>query len=844
MAFVNDLELGNTCVTMVDTIVDKIMTIPQIEQKTKAWYDIKQKIISATDTTTIFNCNPFKTPAQLYQEKSAKADVVDEDEVSDEADDVDNEADDVDNEATRWGTHYEPIAKNLLKKRNTNILTLIDLGLSFHPTMTHIGASPDGLLISVDEKNQLHLWLVEIKCPFKRCLTQTVPYRYWLQIQTQLYVWTNLIGALGLTLDGCLYSDNQFGLDDQHTYYDQFITYDEHLFTTQILPELNSFKHLIDAHLPPTKKCRSTNEALNNFKEYLNQPHINTQKQYRNFVNNDLLLDWLNLYGDMSKKDTFSNNSFKNSWHLKENINQYLHVFQETCNGFINLPCPDYIDMPHYNLKGVAYGQLKQTYDALSRKIPLICNGVLYNPVNQMLGQYDIIIQSQYLSIVFPQAYKKIKEANLPYSPNDYTFIQVKDCHLKLCNQNLYVLNASSGHKEAKMEQIHLHKVLQDQKIGTFTDYSFILGAHTSYTSKSVTYENFNSLNSIGLVHPTTRDKKYEQQIAQCLDFINQLHTVGGQWSIDPPCRRELYPNMKNAVDYPWTTFKHQLATKNKDLTIVWNIGPSERTKLWNDSHETITQWDQLNNSCLNLNQHYQQIIYNMVYSNTNHQPVNLNKIQLERKPVEFFVDFEFINHYNDMSQFPICKPINYIYMIGCLHFNHITNQIVYRNYLLNRLNKDQEEQMINKWKQEMVQDNDNDPELTIYHWGNAEKNQIESFLHKPLEESHLQLVDLCEVFKTYEVTLPNCWSYNLKDISKALYALQIIKTTWTGKVTGDNTISTIIKAESACQKGKYDRLCDIPEIQEIIQYNYVDCKVLEEILSHTRQNSEADETC
>jgi putative phage-type endonuclease len=821
MAFVNDLELGRYQ-EGVDTIVGKIMTIPQIEQQTKAWYVIKQKIISATDTTTIFNCNPFKTPAQLYQEKCAEVDEVDKTD---------------DDEATRWGTHYEPIAKKLLKKRHPNILTLIDLGLGLHPTMTHIGASPDGLLISLDDKKQLHLWLVEVKCPFRRCLTQTVPYRYWLQIQTQLYVWTNLIRTLGLTLDGCLYSDNHFGLDNQHTYYDQYITYDEHLFTTQILPELDSFKHLIDTHHPPKKKCRIINEALNNFKIYLKQSHINTQKQYRNFVNNDLLLDWLNLYGDKNNKDKFSNNSFKNSWHLKENINQYLHMFQETTNGFITLQCPDYIDIPNHNSKGTSYGQLKRTYDALSHRVPLICNGVLYNPINNMLGHYDIMIQSQYLSIVFPQAYKKIKDANLSYSPNKYTFIQVKDCHLKLCNQNLYVLNASNGHKEAKMQQIHLHKVLQDQQIVTFTDYSFILGAHASYTSKSTTYENFNSLNSIGLVNPTTRDERYEQKITQCLDFIHQLHTVGDQWSIDPPCRRELYPNMKNVMDAPWKTFKHQLATKNKDLTIMWNIGPCERTKLWDESHEIITRWDQLNNNSLKLNQHYQQIIQNMVNSNTKHQPVNLNKIQLEQKPVEFYLDFEFINHYNDMSQFPICQPINYIYMIGCLHFNHITNQIVYRNYLINRLNKDQEKQMINQWLQEMVQDNNNDPEITIYHWGNAEKNQIESYLQLPLEEAHLQLVDLCEVFKTYEVTLPNCWSYNLKDISKALYALQIVKTTWTSKVTGDNTISTIIKAESACQKGKYNRLCDIPEIQEIIQYNYVDCKVLEEIVSHTHQN-------
>jgi len=77
-----------------------------------------------------------------------------------------------------WGVKYEPVACMLYCKRNrTNVQ---DFGLLKHPTIPHIGASPDG--ISADGI------MVEIKCPWRRVPDGTVPKQYMYQIQFQLDV--------------------------------------------------------------------------------------------------------------------------------------------------------------------------------------------------------------------------------------------------------------------------------------------------------------------------------------------------------------------------------------------------------------------------------------------------------------------------------------------------------------------------------------------------------------------------------------------------------------------------------------------------------------------------------
>lgn len=95
------------------------------------------------------------------------------------------------NEATQWGNDHEQTALGVLE----DVLNMpVQSGnvLHVHPTLP-LGASPDGFL---EEANAV----IEIKCPFSLKVYETIPERYYFQMQIQMlccnkkqclfFVWT------------------------------------------------------------------------------------------------------------------------------------------------------------------------------------------------------------------------------------------------------------------------------------------------------------------------------------------------------------------------------------------------------------------------------------------------------------------------------------------------------------------------------------------------------------------------------------------------------------------------------------------------------------------------------
>jgi hypothetical protein len=457
-------------------------------------------------------------------------------------------------------------------------------------------------------------------------------------------------------------------------------------------------------------------------------------------------------------------------------------------------------------------------------------NGILYNPESRTIGHFDIIIKHDILNILFPYLSNKFTCAKLNYDPDSYTFIQVKYCQLKLCTQNIYVLNTSINHKKYKMEQAHLYQVLQYYTFMThISKYNFLIGYGSSYISHKIHHTQFNSIQSIGVVDLNGKDSHFNYHINYYHNFLIKLRQRGKNWTIDPPSKKKLYPNMKNTHDFPWSNFKEQLANKNNELTMIWNIGVNDREKI-RLCDPSITSWEKVKVHHLTKNNFQKSTINNIITSNISNNIINLDTITIPRHDIEFYVDFEFINHLNDLSSFPMCHPNDCIYMIGCLCVNRINNRVTHTNYVIDRLSKQHETIMMNHWIQDMIQSNNDNSHIHIYHWGNAEKNQIEKHFNHDNIISYLKLYDLCHMFKMHQVGIPGAFNYSLKSIAKTLYNLKIIDTTWDNEMSGKNTISTIINAEKKCSEGLYDKLCNISNVQKIIDYNYVDCQTMYEI--------------
>jgi len=84
-----------------------------------------------------------------------------------------------------WGVRFEPVVKQILEKMWK--AKILDIGRLVHPTEENLAASPDGLIQEAEENSRVGR-LLEIKCPIRRVINNTVPFEYWCQMQIQMEV--------------------------------------------------------------------------------------------------------------------------------------------------------------------------------------------------------------------------------------------------------------------------------------------------------------------------------------------------------------------------------------------------------------------------------------------------------------------------------------------------------------------------------------------------------------------------------------------------------------------------------------------------------------------------------
>lgn len=135
---------------------------PILVQRTPAWYEARNTMITASDFAQALGCGKFGTQKQFYQKKCGYEEV----------------PFDSFGAALKWGVKYEPVACDAYAYKNG--VTMHEFGLLRHPEIEWVGASPDGI-------TELGV-MVEIKCPFKRKITGEIPMQYYYQMQGQLDV--------------------------------------------------------------------------------------------------------------------------------------------------------------------------------------------------------------------------------------------------------------------------------------------------------------------------------------------------------------------------------------------------------------------------------------------------------------------------------------------------------------------------------------------------------------------------------------------------------------------------------------------------------------------------------
>ena len=148
----------------------KVQQQPRIEQRSPAWYDIRGRLLTASDVAAALGIKPFETYTgdarkDLIRKKAEQAIGI-----------VKFQG----NDATRHGQEYEPECIRLYEQQTAT--KVLDFGLLIHPEHPWLGGSPDGIVASTAV-------LIEAKCPLMRKIVKDhIPEHYYPQVQLCLEV--------------------------------------------------------------------------------------------------------------------------------------------------------------------------------------------------------------------------------------------------------------------------------------------------------------------------------------------------------------------------------------------------------------------------------------------------------------------------------------------------------------------------------------------------------------------------------------------------------------------------------------------------------------------------------
>ena len=153
----------------------KLYNLPQPEQRSKAWFDLRYNMITASDIATALGENPYEPPEGLIIKK------------------CDPDFPFLDNKFVHHGKKYEPTA-TMIYEHIYNV-KVTEFGCLKDPKISFLGASPDGICSKSTLDNKFSPLLgrmLEIKCPFSREIKteglidgDICPHYYYCQVQIQ-----------------------------------------------------------------------------------------------------------------------------------------------------------------------------------------------------------------------------------------------------------------------------------------------------------------------------------------------------------------------------------------------------------------------------------------------------------------------------------------------------------------------------------------------------------------------------------------------------------------------------------------------------------------------------------
>lgn len=551
--------------------------------------------------------------------------------------------------------------------------------------------------------------------------------------------------------------------------------------------------------------------------------------QTKNYILDDPIQDWLKLYGgEKGFKPNLENNLFgnfikKKGLEFEEHIVKMLknkHYFFEVDKNLSN--------SSKYNL----------TLEKMNEGIPIIYQGLVIDFDNKLFGYPDLIVRNDYLNKItnFKNEFPKREEGNGSY----YVVVDIKYSNLVFRRKRDTLVN--TGMFGCFKSQLIIYNSCLTKMQKYDPGVAFILGRKWNRNSKT----GNNSFDYLGKIDIYGDDKEIYEKTFKAIFWWEDLRINGRNWNLDDS---RILPNLKCSYDDEWRSVKKRIALENKDITLLWNCGVKERNNL---IKKNILRWD--DDSCysdkMNINGKRARIIDGILKTNREDNIVfnprrikrKDNVIKLEVENLEFICDFETVNDLDDnFKKIPYSNFETCIFMIGLITNIRVGEKVEsnFKCFIVEDFSRKEEKRIINEWLKYMdnLSKKYNVPNPKIFHWSKAEPNFYKQAIlrnKQVFKWKQLNFVDILDVFKEEPISIKGVLNYGLKDVSKGLHKLGLIKTIWEEDMDGR---IALLEAVDAMNKSKTENLVfsEMDVVKSIEKYNYVDVKVIDEIVDYLR---------